>query len=168
MQSYTDPLTGLANRRALFVRLEEEWARAQRYGDELSVLMADLDHFKAVNDGHGHIAGDEVLRSVARVLLRSVRKVDAVARYGGEEFCLVLPRTGKREALRVADDLRRAVAATAIEPLPGAPALHVTLSVGVAAFPADAADVSALIARADEALYRAKRAGRDRVIEATA
>ena len=165
-QSITDPLTGLPNRRALFQRLEQEWTRSLRFGDELSVLMIDLDHFKAINDTHGHLVGDVVLRGVGLVLHRNVRKVDAVARYGGEEFCVVLPRIGKAEAQEVAEKLRRAVSSTAIATLPGQPPLSVTLSVGVASYPSDATDVARLLERADEALYQAKRAGRDRVATA--
>ena len=168
-QSITDPLTGLPNRRALFVRLEQEWSRSLRFGDQLSVLMIDLDHFKAINDTHGHLIGDVVLRGVALVLGRNVRQVDAVARYGGEEFCVVLPRVGKAEATEVAEKLRRAVAATSIVVVPGQPAVHVTLSVGVASHqPGDPADVGHLLQRADAALFEAKRAGRDRVAESAA
>ena len=159
----TDPLTGLPNRRALFARLEQEWTRASRYGEQLTLLMIDLDHFKLVNDTHGHLAGDVVLRAVGLVLQRNLRKVDAVARYGGEEFCVMLPRLGKLDALEVAEKLRRAVAQTLIAAQPGKPPLSVTLSVGIASYPQDAADVTALLERADEALYEAKRAGRDRV-----
>ncbi len=159
----TDPLTGLPNRRALFSRLEQEATRAARYGDALTVLMIDLDHFKSVNDTHGHLVGDVVLRGVALVLNKSVRKADSVARYGGEEFCVVLPRLAKAEALEVAEKLRRAVAQTPIAAKPGEPPLHVTLSVGIASYPQDATDVIALLERADEALYEAKRGGRDRV-----
>jgi len=166
-QSITDPLTGLPNRRALFARLEQEWSRSLRFGDQLSVLMIDLDHFKVVNDTYGHLVGDVVLRGVALLLSRNVRQVDAVARYGGEEFCVVLPRIGKAEANEVAEKLRRAVSSTGIAAVPGQPAVKITLSVGVASHqPGNAADIAQLLQRADAALFEAKRAGRDRVAEA--
>jgi diguanylate cyclase (GGDEF)-like protein len=161
--SYTDPLTGIPNRRHLFQQLEQEWTRSLRFGDELSLLMIDLDLFKNVNDTWGHAIGDGVLRAIAQVLRRNVRKVDTVARYGGEEFCVLLPRVTKREAIEVAEKLRRAVATT---PLPGAPdqqPIHLTISVGVATYGADASDMSGLIESADKALYAAKHAGRNAV-----
>jgi diguanylate cyclase (GGDEF)-like protein len=161
--SFTDALTGVANRRQLFMRLEQEFSRSTRFGDPLSILMIDLDHFKAINDAHGHTIGDGVLRGVALTLRRNVRRIDVVARYGGEEFCVVLPRVTKAEALEVAEKLRRAVAQT---PLPGpenGDKLNVTLSLGVAALGTDADDVAGLVERADSALYEAKRLGRDRV-----
>lgn len=161
--SYTDALTGIANRRQLFLRLEQELSRSLRFGDELSVLMIDLDLFKAVNDRYGHAVGDGVLRGVAMALRRNVRKVDLVARYGGEEFCVVLSRINKVEAHDVAEKLRRSVAAAALPGAPGQPALHQTISVGVAAFGVDATDVTSLLERADGALYEAKRQGRNRV-----
>ena len=157
--SFTDPLTGVANRRQLFLWLEQEHSRSVRFGDPLSVLMIDLDLFKAVNDAHGHAVGDVVLRAVAHALKRNVRKVDLVARYGGEEFCIVLPRIGKPEALEVADKLRRAVSAAR---MPSSD-VAVTISVGVATLGIDADDVPGLVDKADAALYEAKRQGRDRV-----
>src|SRR5256885_13337315 len=104
--SYTDPLTGMATRRQLFARLEQELSRSMRFGDEVSVLMIDLDLFKAVNDGHGHAAGDSVLRNVALLLKRNVRKVDMVGRYGGEEFMVTLPRIHLDEAVQGAEEAR--------------------------------------------------------------
>ncbi|GAC1541702.1 MAG: hypothetical protein NVS2B9_08700 [Myxococcales bacterium] len=164
--SYTDPLTGVPNRRQLFARLEQEWTRSLRFGDELSLLMVDLDLFKNVNDAFGHTVGDAVLRGIALVLKRNVRKVDTVARFGGEEFCVVLPRVAKAEAVEVAEKLRRAVAATPLPGPPGHPALHLTVSIGVASHGADATDVAGLIEKADQALYDAKRAGRNAVFAA--
>ncbi len=161
--SFTDPLTGVANRRHLFQRLEQELSRSMRFGDALSLLMIDLDLFKRVNDVHGHTVGDGVLRGVALALLRNVRKVDIVARYGGEEFCVVLPRVGKPEALEVAEKLRRAVGAAPLPGPEGGEPLAVTISVGVATLGVDANDVGGLIEKADAALYEAKRQGRDRV-----
>jgi diguanylate cyclase (GGDEF)-like protein len=161
--SYTDPLTGIPNRRHLFARLEQELSRSLRFGDELTVLMIDLDLFKQVNDAHGHGVGDAVLRGVAVALQRNVRKVDMVARYGGEEFVVVLPRIARDEAIEVAEKLRRAVAATPLAAAAGAAPLHVTISVGVASYGHEASDVAALIEKADVALYEAKHAGRNRV-----
>lgn len=164
--SNTDPLTGIANRRQLYVRLEQELSRSLRFGDELSVLMVDLDLFKSVNDAFGHSTGDSVLRGVALTLLRNVRKVDLVARYGGEEFCVVLPRITKLEALEVAEKLRRAVASAPLAGPNGQPSLRQTISLGVASFGVDATDLAQLIEKADAALYEAKREGRNRVHQA--
>ncbi len=164
--SFTDALTAVANRRQLFLRLEQELSRSVRFGDPLSVLMIDLDLFKRINDQHGHTAGDGVLRGVANALRRNVRKVDIVARYGGEEFCIVLPRVGKPEAMEVAEKLRRSVAVAALPSPEGIAPLRVTISIGVAAMGIDADDVQGLIEKADAALYEAKRLGRDRVEQA--
>jgi diguanylate cyclase (GGDEF)-like protein len=161
--SYTDPLTGIANRRQIFARLEQELSRSMRFGEEVSVLMIDLDLFKAVNDGHGHAAGDSVLRNVALLLKRNVRKVDMVGRYGGEEFMVVLPRIRLEEAVEVAEKVRRTVAAAAFPAVHGGAPIHITVSIGVAAFGHDAVDVASLLEKADHALYEAKRSGRDRV-----
>jgi diguanylate cyclase (GGDEF)-like protein len=166
--SFTDALTGIPNRRHLFARLEQELSRSLRFGDELTVLMMDLDLFKQVNDAHGHTVGDAVLRGVAVALQRNVRKVDMVARYGGDEFVVVLPRIAHEEAVDVAEKLRRAVAATALPAAASSAPVHVTVSVGVAAFGHDATDVAALIERADAAMYDAKHAGRNRVVASQA
>jgi diguanylate cyclase (GGDEF)-like protein len=164
--SYTDPLTGVPNRRQLFARLEQEWTRSLRFGDELSLLMIDLDLFKNVNDAYGHTVGDAVLRGIALILKRNVRKVDTVARFGGEEFSVVLPRVAKAEAVEVAEKLRRAIAATPLPGPMGQPPLRVTVSIGVASHGADATDVAGLIEKADQALYDAKRSGRNAVFAA--
>jgi diguanylate cyclase (GGDEF)-like protein len=161
--SFTDSLTGVANRRQLFLRLEQEFSRSVRFGDPLSLLMIDLDLFKQINDRHGHTVGDGVLRGVALALRRNVRKIDVVARYGGEEFCIVLPRVGKPEALEVAEKLRRAVSAAALPGPEGKGPLRVTISIGVATLGIDADDVGSLVEKADVALYEAKRLGRDQV-----
>lgn len=153
-----DPLTGLVNRREFVRALGSELVRANRNGEPLSLVIADLDHFKRVNDDHGHLVGDEVLVCVARDLLRSVRPFDLVARIGGEEFAVVLPRSGKREATLVAERIRALVALTTCGNLPG-----VTVSCGLAAYPADADSLRALVKRADDAMYAAKRAGRNTV-----
>lgn len=158
----TDPLTGVPNRRHLFSRLEQELARAQRYGTQLSILMVDIDHFKRLNDVAGHRAGDETLRRVADLLRGKVRKVDTLARYGGEEFMLVLPQTSKADASEVAEKLRRTVHEAASLAVPGIPTGHVTISVGVSNFPVDAAEQGMLVDCADAALYASKRTGRNR------
>ena len=164
--SFTDSLTGVPNRRQLFLRLEQEFSRSVRFGDHLSLMMIDLDRFKQINDQHGHTIGDGVLRGVATALRRNVRKVDIVARYGGEEFCVVLPRVGKQEAMEVADKLRRSIASMAMPGPEGGAPLHVTISVGVSSLGADADDVNGLVEKADAALYEAKRLGRDQVAAA--
>src|SRR5258705_1976242 len=161
--SSADPLTGVPNRRQLFLRLENELSRSLRFGEPVSLLMIDLDLFKRINDAHGHTVGDGVLRGVAVALRRNVRKIDILARYGGEEFCVVLPRVGKPEAMEVAEKLRPIVAATSIPGPAGQASLSVTISVGVATIGVDAEDVPGLIEKADGALYEAKKLGRNRV-----
>jgi diguanylate cyclase (GGDEF)-like protein len=157
-QAATDALTGLPNRRWLDEALAVQLALAQREGRPYTVLMMDLDHFKQVNDTHGHAMGDAVLRAFGQRLQGQLRRSDLCARYGGEEFVVVLTGTPAEPALEVADRLRRAVGAT-----PLVPGVTATVSVGATCHrPGD--DVAALLARADAALYEAKRAGRDRVV----
>jgi two-component system cell cycle response regulator len=164
MLAHTDPLTQTHNRRALVERLTEEMERARRYGLHLSVLMVDLDHFKAINDSYGHVVGDEVLRGVSGTLQREARTVDIVARYGGEEFVVVLPETGSEGALALAERIRARVAGTPAVPGGEYGWLRVTVSIGVATVPAPGVNMpEELIAAADEALYRAKAEGRNRV-----
>ncbi|HSC30765.1 MAG TPA: diguanylate cyclase [Gemmatimonadaceae bacterium] len=160
----TDPLTQTHNRRALMERLTSELERARRYALHLSVLMVDLDHFKAINDSYGHVVGDEVLRGVSRVLQREARAVDVVARFGGEEFVVVLPETGEDGAVALAERIRARVEET--PPVTGGEYgwLRVTVSIGVATVPSPRVNSpEELIAVADEALYRAKAQGRNRV-----
>lgn len=161
----TDPLTGLLNRRALQERLTSEIERAARYEHQLVLLMIDLDHFKEVNDTYGHLVGDEVLREIACVLTNEVRTVDIVGRYGGEEFVVVLPEQGLEGGRAFAERVRERVAQTVFK---GGDELEngvrLTISVGIASYPSENMhSADELIARADEALYRAKAAGRDRV-----
>ncbi len=163
LQSLTDPLTGVSNRRGMNQRLELELTRGQRFLHDVAVVMIDLDHFKLVNDSRGHAVGDEVLRQVARLLQRNVRKVDEVARYGGEEFLLVLPQLGRAGATDVAEKLRRIIESTPLA-LAGADPSMVTISAGVATYPEDAGDAQTLLERADAALYIAKHEGRNRVV----
>ena len=158
-----DALTGLANRRQMLVRLEAERERARRHDTPLSVLMLDLDRFKAVNDRWGHPAGDAVLRSTALAIAAELRACDLGARCGGEEFLALLPDTGPEDAARVAERIRRRIGALEIDV--GEARLQVTVSIGLATLrrgePADA-----VVARADAALYRAKAEGRDRCVAA--
>jgi diguanylate cyclase (GGDEF)-like protein len=126
----TDHLTGVHNRRQLFSLGEHEIRRAQRSGRSLSAVMLDIDHFKTVNDRYGHETGDDVLRQVAQLCLRHVRSADIVARYGGEEFALLLPETDQPTAVRIAERLGRAVAATAFQA--GSDSVRITISMGVA------------------------------------
>ena len=155
----TDGLTGLLNRRTFNAQLEARLREAQRYRKPLSLLLLDIDHFKKVNDGFGHPAGDAVLRGVARVVQTQARGTDMVARYGGEEMALVLPETDSAGALVIAERIRSAVAHARHQTDQGA--LQVTASIGIATWPGT--DPEALIDHADKALYRAKQAGRNRV-----
>ena len=168
-----DGLTGIANRRHLDRKLAEEISRCGRNHVPLSVVLLDIDHFKRFNDSHGHLAGDECLKQVARVLERELlRPSDLAARYGGEEFCVVLPETDCAGALQVAERMRAGVAAlkltvagdTGVAPDATAPEVGATASFGVAAaVPSARTTAQSLLAAADAALYRAKAGGRDMV-----
>ena len=161
--AHTDPLTQTLNRRALTVRLTAELERARRYDSVLTLLMLDLDHFKKVNDTHGHLVGDEVLREVALLLQNAVRSVDVVARYGGEEFVIVLPETAEEGGVVFADRIRERVEAEVFGQAEKVK-LKLTASIGVANYPSPRVEsVEDLFARADAALYRAKADGRNRV-----
>jgi two-component system cell cycle response regulator len=157
----TDGLTQMHNRRHFQMRLAEEFRRAQRYDNPLALILADLDHFKAVNDTSGHVQGDVVLRKVAACFQACIRDTDTAARWGGEEFAVVLPQTHLAGALTVAERIRRDVAALKL----GAGELGVvTASLGVSSYPAAHVHTTdELVRSADEALYRAKREGRNRV-----
>lgn len=159
-----DPLTGIHNRRYFDERLAEEIARAGRIGRPLSLILADLDRFKAVNDRYGHAAGDHVLAVAAARLSEVTRASDVLARFGGEEFVVLVPHTGAGEAVRLAERMRRTLR-EASPTVPGAGALRVTASFGVATYlPGEGR--AAFFARSDAALYAAKAAGRDRVVAA--
>lgn len=162
VQAHTDDLTGLPNRRRFFELAEREIVRAQRYDEPLAVVMLDLDHFKEVNDSHGHAAGDQVLRAVADACRDVLRTSDVVGRLGGEEFAILLPATSLDGARQFAERLRSAIAACRIG-LPGAE-ISLTATLGVAArVPGEDLTLDELLARADAALYRGKAAGRNRV-----
>jgi diguanylate cyclase (GGDEF)-like protein len=161
--SITDGLTGVWNRRYLQLTLAKEIERAQRFERPLSVLMVDIDHFKRVNDLHGHQLGDEVLIEVTRRIMSTVRsQIDSLARYGGEEFVVVLPETGPEGAQVVADKILEVIRHGRFAGDDG-PALSLTVSVGIATYEEGGTTADQLIRAADLAMYRAKQAGRDRV-----
>ena len=162
-QARTDPLTGAMNRLALTESVVRDLSRARRNDRPLSLLMFDLDHFKHLNDRFGHQRGDAALMAVAAATRQELRLSDMLARYGGEEFVVVLPDTDKANARDTAERLRRRIEALKIDRGDGS---VLTASYGVAAFPADGADLDSLIARADAALYAAKAAGRNQVMAA--
>ena len=152
-----DPLTGLANRRSFMEWFEMQFTHARTEGLDLQCIMADIDHFKLVNDTHGHAAGDEVIRRVSELLSTAVRNSDAVCRYGGEEFCIVLPGASKETACDVAGRLCKNARS------PGFARLPISVSFGTASIKSKAAGIAELLEQADRALYASKDAGRDRV-----
>jgi diguanylate cyclase (GGDEF)-like protein len=159
-----DPLTELANRRALMDRLRQERSRVARHGGSAALILADVDHFKCVNDEYGHHVGDRVLCAVAAVLAAAGRQSDLPARYGGDEFAVLAPDEDAAGAARLADRLRQKIQDIRIKARGNT--IRVTASFGVADMTGDASE-QLLIRRADEALYRAKRSGRNRVEIAT-
>jgi diguanylate cyclase len=163
-ESLTDPLTGLGNRKYIDRMIEMSVQHALAFNEPLSLLMFDIDHFKSFNDSYGHLTGDQVLRLVGMSLKQTIKGQDITARYGGEEFAVVLPNTALRQALTVADHIRRAVMAKELKKKSTGEILgRVTISVGVSMLkPGD--DTDSLIERADACLYAAKRNGRNRVI----
>lgn len=164
-QSRIDGLTGVLRRQPFMDRLTEEFKRAEVFHTPFSVLMIDIDRFKAVNDAHGHPAGDAVLRRIGEILRESVYETDVVGRYGGEEFIVLMPRAQRDGAMRKADQIRRNIEATVIAS--GFEQLRATVSIGAAHYPVSADSGETLIARADEALYKAKEGGRNRVVDAS-
>lgn len=158
-QASRDPLTGVFNRRHFMTVVEREWARSRRYGTHGALLLIDVDHFKRVNDGQGHLCGDALLREIARVSGESLRQADVLARFGGEEFIIFLPSTDPLGALDVAERVRQHVAALRLQ-WQGV-ATGATVSIGVASLGPLHGSVDALISDADAALYQAKEAGRN-------
>jgi two-component system, cell cycle response regulator len=157
-----DALTGTHNKRYFLEFLDREMARCARYGRPLSLVMFDIDHFKKINDQHGHLTGDYVLKEIARRLLTRIRREELLARYGGEEFSAVLPETGKDGAMEFGEQIRQLVAKEPFE-FEG-DTLPVTISVGVATLDGEQLDAQSFIRVADENLYKAKRGGRNRVV----
>jgi len=157
--AYLDGLTGIFNRRFFELRINEEIERARRYETNMSVIMADIDQFKQLNDEFGHLLGDEVLRQVSSIFHQQVRKIDVVCRYGGEEFALLLTQTSVEQGFAVAEKLRKVIEKWQFPGVPRA----ITISAGVAAFPAHGRNRDELVRAADSGLYQAKQAGRNRV-----
>jgi diguanylate cyclase (GGDEF)-like protein len=160
-QANTDSLTRLFNRRKGWEMIEYEIARSERYQRPLSIIMFDIDNFKTINDTHGHLAGDRVLRAVAKVAREAVRSIDSLIRWGGEEFIVLLPDTDLEAALPVAERLREAIAGMRINV--SDEELSITVSLGVAKKDENSLDLETLVARVDQALYIAKFRGRNRV-----
>lgn len=163
--AYTDGMTGLYNFRYFRNYLEDEIKRSMRYNRPISLIILDLDGFKEINDRYGHPAGDRLLLDVANIIRNSVRETDLPARYGGEEFVIICPETESKDAVTVAQRIRTTVEATRFYLTPDK-RRGITLSAGVASFPTDASDDTTLMHAADHALYRAKRAGKNRVVAA--
>jgi diguanylate cyclase (GGDEF)-like protein len=156
----TDPVTELPNHRALLAQFDQELERAQQYERACSLLFLDLDHFKALNDGYGHTAGDAVLSEFGSLIRARLRRMDTVGRWGGEEFVAILPELQADEALTLAEEVRAAVAAHTFSVGGG---LHLTCSVGMASYPVQAQEREGLLSAADHAMYGAKRFGRNQV-----
>lgn len=166
-RAQTDVLTGLNNRRHFYEQAEQELLRARRYGQQLALLMLDVDHFKQVNDTYGHYAGDAVLRKLSEVCLHTLREIDIIGRFGGEEFVVLMPQTVLEHAMDAAERLRVALAAAEVV-IDSGETLRFTVSIGVTCLRADDADIDAVLKRADAAMYEAKNAGRNRVCLAAA
>ena len=156
----TDSLTGIYVRRYFMVKLQEEIHRAERYDKIISIIMADLDRFKKINDTYGHDAGDRALKAISHFLQKNIRDVDAIARYGGEEFVMLIPDADKDAAFNLAERLREELAKIKLDNLPA-----ISISFGIATFPTDGTEVEDLIRKADAAMYAAKRAGRNKSVK---
>lgn len=161
-QAVRDPLTGLWNRRYMFEMLGREMLRARRFGQDVSVLIIDIDNFKSINDGRGHLQGDQVLRTIAEIVLRTTRTIDVGARYGGDELALVLLETDAEGTMILAERLRERIHDAEV-PVRGGGSMSVTVSIGAATRTDDLDEMEELIEAADQALLEAKRAGKDRV-----
>lgn len=158
----TDSLTGILNRRTIEVETMRQLAQIKRSGDNVAIMMIDVDHFKQINDRHGHPAGDEVLRRLAHLMRSVVRGTDYIARYGGEEFCILLPATGEKQAAALAERLRRLYSELRVDW--NGHSLQSTISIGVADSRQAGSDLETLIKAVDTALYQAKHQGRNRVV----
>jgi len=158
-----DSLTGLLNKKEILRILEAELKRARRHAANISVMMLDLDYFKDINDTYGHQTGDNVLVAAARVIEKHVRGIDYVGRYGGEEFLVVLPATSRAESSEIAERIRHSLETTAIT-VSKSEEVNLTTSIGIAIFPEDSEEQRDLLSNADQALYHAKAAGRNRVV----
>jgi diguanylate cyclase (GGDEF)-like protein len=156
-----DALTGLRTRAYLFTALERELARSERTGRGFCLLMIDLDELKGINDRYGHLAGDRALRSVGEVIRDGIRRIDTGARFGGDEFVVLLPETDPTGGWVLAEKIRRGVAEAGITV--DSERIPTSVSVGLVTYPGEAATIDELLERADEAMYRSKRSGRDRV-----
>lgn len=158
----TDPLTGVPNRRYLLAFAEKEISRARRYKCDLSLLIMDIDHFKQVNDTYGHAIGDDVLKLVAQTTVKGLRKEDCFGRFGGEEFVILLPHTETRFALEAAQRIRQTIADLSFTV--AGKQLSISVSIGIASYQPSDCNLDALLKRADDALFEAKRRGRNRVL----
>lgn len=163
-EAHRDPLTDLYNRRFVFEAMETELKRFRRYGESFALILIDVDHFKRVNDTLGHCAGDAALRQIAETCVQSVRETDVVGRFGGEEFIIVMPHTNAEAARQVAERIRRSIGRQRFSWQQKSAAI--TISLGVAEVQGESASFNELIRVTDEALYAAKRAGRNRVVVA--
>ncbi len=168
--SIKDSLSGLYNHGYIKERLKQEIVRSQRFNHRLSLVMIDLDNFKAVNDTHGHLAGDSIIHRVGRLIAQSAGELGIAGRYGGEEFLVLLPETSATGARKLAEDIRSGVdqygfqLTPETDSVPNRTMVHITVSLGVCTFPADADTNSRLIAAADTALYQAKKTGKNKVV----
>src|SRR4029078_5498717 len=166
-EARVDPKTGLFNARHSALALNEELLRAERFDRPLSLVMADLDLLRDINNTYGHLAGDAVLQGIAEVFRSHLRHYDVPARFGGEEFAILLPETSPEQAFEIADRIRRTVAARTYDVETSSEPIRATVSIGVAGFPRDGSDANELIHQADLAVYRAKLQGRNRVLDAS-
>ncbi len=165
-EARVDPKTGLYNTRHFATMLQEELGRAQRFQRPMSLIMADLDLLRDINNTYGHLAGDAVLQGIAEVFRQELRHFDVPSRFGGEEFSILLPETTPEEALQIAERIRAAVAARRFEVETSSEPIKATISMGIAAYPRDGSDANELVHQADLAVYRAKLQGRNRVLDA--
>jgi diguanylate cyclase (GGDEF)-like protein/putative nucleotidyltransferase with HDIG domain len=166
-EARVDPKTGLYNARHFAVVMQDELGRAERFQRPMSLIMADLDLLRDINNTYGHLAGDAVLRGIAEVFRQQLRHYDVPARFGGEEFSILLPETPPDQAFEIADRIRRSVAARSFDVETSSEPIRATISMGIAAFPRDGADMNELVHQADLAVYRAKLQGRNRVLDAS-